>query len=69
MRVFDEDNPYERLKELTRGQQVTKKDLEEFVDKLEKMPLDFKKRMKLLTPQTYVGLAQDLIDIYFKQKK
>ncbi len=69
MRVFGEDNPYERLKELTRGQQVTKEDLEKFVDKLEKVPLDFKKRMKLLTPQTYVGLSQDLIEIYFKQKE
>ena len=54
MRVFGEDNPYERLKELTRGQQVTKKDLENFVDKLEKVPLDFKERMKVLTPETYV---------------
>ncbi len=69
MRVFEEDNPYERLKELTRGQKITKKELEQFVDKLEKVPLDFKKRMKLLTPETYVGLAPDLIDTYFKIKK
>ena len=66
MRVFGEDNPYERLKELTRGQQVTKKDLENFVDKLEKVPSDFKERMKVLTPETYVGLAQDLIETYFQ---
>ncbi len=68
MRVFGEDNPYERLKELTRGQKINKKDLEKFVDGLEKVPADFKKRMKQLTPETYVGLAQNLVDIYFKKK-
>ena len=68
MRVFGEDNPYERLKELTRGQKINKKDLGKFVDGLEKVPADFKKRMKQLTPETYVGLAQNLVDIYFKSK-
>jgi len=69
MRVFGENNPYERLKELTRGQKIVKKDLEEFVDRLEQVPAEFKQRMKLLTPETYVGLAQELVDLYFKQKK
>jgi len=69
MRVFGEENPYERLKELTRGQKIKKKDLEIFVDSLEKVPLDFKERMKRLTPETYVGLAQGLVDLYFKQNK
>jgi adenylosuccinate lyase len=66
MRVFGEENPYERLKELTRGKKIGKKDLEKFVDGLEKVPLDFKKRMKQLTPETYIGLAQNLVDIYFQ---
>jgi len=69
MRVFGEENPYERLKELTRGQKITKKDLAIFIDSLEKVPPQFKERMKQLTPETYVGLAQDLVDLYFKQKK
>ncbi len=68
MRVFGEENPYERLKELTRGRQVTKSDLDEFVNKLEKVPSEFKERMKLLTPETYVGLAEDLIETYFTNK-
>jgi len=68
MRVFGEDNPYERLKELTRGQKIGKKDLEIFVNKLEKVPVEFKQRMNLLTPQTYIGLAQDLVDVYFSTK-
>jgi adenylosuccinate lyase len=68
MRVFGEDNPYERLKELTRGRTIGKKDLEQFVDTLEKVPPDFKQRMKQLTPQTYTGLAEKLVDSYFKNK-
>ncbi len=69
MRVFGEENPYERLKDLTRGQRITREDLHGFVDKLEKIPENFKSRMKALTPETYIGLAQDLVDVYFKQNK
>lgn len=68
MRVFDEENPYERLKELTRGQKITKQDLETFVDRLENVPQEFKSRMKDLRPQTYVGLAEKLVDTYFETK-
>ncbi|MCP4020601.1 MAG: adenylosuccinate lyase [Desulfobacteraceae bacterium] len=69
MRVFGEENPYERLKELTRGQKIGKKELYQFVDTLEKVPSDFKIRMKKLTPDTYVGLAESLVDIYFSRRK
>lgn len=68
MRVYGEDNPYERLKDLTRGQKITKKDLESFVDNLEKVPAQVKKRMSQLTPATYVGLAEKLVDTYFEGK-
>ena len=69
MRVFGEANPYERLKDLTRGRKIRKEDLDGFVDKLEKVPENFKNRMRALTPETYTGLAQDLVDAYFKQNK
>jgi len=69
MRVFGEKNPYERLKDLTRGQRITKKDLDGFVDGLEKVPGNFRNRMKALTPETYIGLAQNLVDAYFEQNK
>ncbi len=68
MRVFGEENPYERLKDLTRGHRITKADLSDFVAKLEKVPADFKARMDQLTPDTYVGQAEKLVDIYFEQK-
>jgi adenylosuccinate lyase len=68
MRVFGEENPYERLKDLTRGQKIGKKELQTFVVGLEKVPAEFKARMEQLTPATYVGLAEKLVDTYFNTK-
>lgn len=68
MRVFDEKNPYERLKDLTRGRKVTKADLVKFVDGLENVPEQFKERMNTLTPEGYIGLSQQLVDTYFEMK-
>ncbi len=69
MRVFGEENPYERLKDLTRGHKIGKKELQTFVEGLEKVPSAFKDRMGQLTPATYVGLAERLVDTYFNTKK
>ena len=69
MRVFGEENPYERLKELTRGRHITKNDLDKFINKLEKVPQKFKERMELLRPETYVGLAENLVETYFMKKE
>jgi adenylosuccinate lyase len=69
MRVFEEKNPYERLKGLTRGHKIGKKELENFVAGLEKVPAHFKDRMGQLTPATYVGLAEKLVDTYFDTKR
>jgi adenylosuccinate lyase len=55
------ENPYERLKELTRGRRITGEDLREFVRGLG-LPADVEKRFLELTPQTYVGLAPRLVD-------
>jgi len=54
------ENPYERLKELTRGRRITGDDLREFVRGLG-LPEDVEQRMLDLTPQTYVGLAPELV--------
>ncbi|WDP85984.1 MAG: adenylosuccinate lyase [Desulfobacter sp.] len=69
MRVYGEKNPYERLKDLTRGQKIGKSDLTAFVTDLEKVPDHVKARMETLSPATYVGLAESLVDTYFKEKK
>ena len=55
------DNPYERLKDLTRGRRITGDDLREFVSGLG-LPADVEKRLLALTPQTYVGAAPSLVD-------
>ena len=68
MRVYGEENPYERLKDLTRGHKIQKQDLQQFVDSLEKVPPQVKKRMRELSPNTYLGLAEALVDTYFKRK-
>jgi adenylosuccinate lyase len=55
------ENPYERLKELTRGRRITGDDLREFVAGLG-LPDDVAKRLAELTPETYIGAAPELVD-------
>ena len=55
------ENPYERLKELTRGRRITGDELHEFVMSLG-LPPEVEKRFLGMTPQTYVGLAPQLVD-------
>ncbi|WDP93412.1 MAG: adenylosuccinate lyase [Desulfobacter sp.] len=68
MRVYGEENPYERLKDLTRGRKIGKAELTAFVDGLEKVPGPVKQRMETLSPDTYIGLAESLVDRYFQNK-
>jgi len=55
------ENPYERLKELTRGRRITGDDLRAFVSGLG-LPADVEQRLLAMTPQSYVGLAPLLVD-------
>ena len=59
MRKVGMANPYERLKELTRGRRVTAEIMKEFVSGLD-LPADDKARLLALTPATYVGMAEKL---------
>ena len=56
LRVADVEMPYEKLKALTRGKQVTMQDLAAFIDGLDVGP-ETKARLKALRPETYTGLA------------
>ncbi len=47
---------YEQLKELTRGKEVNKKTVQEFIKGL-KIPKEDKDRLLKLSPKTYIGLA------------
>ncbi len=55
------ENPYERLKDLTRGRRISGDDLREFVTGLG-LPPDAERRFLAMTPHTYVGLAPRLVD-------
>lgn len=59
MRRYGVANPYEKLKDLTRGQAVNQQTIAAFIDTLD-VPNDAKNAMKALTPANYIGLAQDL---------
>jgi adenylosuccinate lyase len=57
------DNPYERLKELTRGRRVGAAELREFVGGLG-LPRAAADRLAALTPALYTGLAGQLVGEY-----
>lgn len=58
MRRYGVEQPYEKLKELTRGRQVTAETLTTFVATLD-IPEEAKERLRTLTPQSYIGNAVD----------
>ena len=53
------DAGYEQLKDLTRGKKLTLADFAAFIDTLA-VNADVKKRLKALTPDSYIGLAADI---------
>ncbi|MGN8244288.1 adenylosuccinate lyase [Cellulomonas soli] len=55
------ENPYERLKELTRGRRLTADDMRTFIDGLG-LPEDVADRLRALTPAGYTGIAAELVD-------
>jgi adenylosuccinate lyase len=59
------ENPYERLKDLTRGQRVDGARMREFVAGLG-LPDDVAARLAALTPATYTGLAEQLVKDYLE---
>ncbi len=59
MRRYGIPEPYEKLKELTRGQTVSKELLAEFIATLD-IPDNEKSRLLELTPGRYIGLAATL---------
>jgi adenylosuccinate lyase len=59
MRRYGVDQPYEKLKELTRGRAVTRETLHQFIATLP-IPEAARRDLLALTPATYVGLAEDL---------
>ena len=59
MRRYGIENPYEQLKELTRGKGITREALQTFVSGLA-IPQDAKDRLLAMTPASYIGKAVEL---------
>jgi adenylosuccinate lyase len=59
MRRCGIENPYEQLKELTRGKGISRAALQDFIAKLA-IPQDAKDQLLAMTPASYVGLAEKL---------
>jgi adenylosuccinate lyase len=59
MRRYGVPNPYEQLKELTRGKGITAQALAEFVDRLP-IPQAERDRLRAMTPASYIGKAAEL---------
>ena len=57
MRRYGIEKPYEKLKAFTRGKTINKAATHEFIDSLE-LPAQAKNQLKALTPQNYIGNAQ-----------
>ena len=56
MRRYNIEEPYEKLKALTRGQAINRETLDIFIDTLD-MPDEAKASLKLLSPDNYIGNA------------
>ena len=59
MRRYGIENPYEKLKDLTRGQGITPDSLKVFIE-AQAIPADAKQRLLDLSPGSYIGLAREL---------
>ena len=61
MRRYGIENPYEKLKALTRGQQINQQLIHAFVADLD-IPTEAKEQLMQLTPSSYIGIANKLAD-------
>jgi adenylosuccinate lyase len=60
MRRYGRPEPYEQLKELTRGRTVSAEEVHGFIRSLG-LPAPAEARLLALTPAGYVGLAAELV--------
>lgn len=63
MRRYHVPNAYEQMRDLTRGQGINAEGLKHFIQSLD-IPMPEKKRLLALTPETYTGLAVQLVKAF-----
>jgi adenylosuccinate lyase len=63
MRQHQVDQPYEKLKALTRGNKIDQEQMQAFIDSLD-IPEEARSRLRALTPRSYIGNAiQQALDV------
>jgi adenylosuccinate lyase len=62
MRKAGIEKPYEKLKELTRGQKIDSETIRSFVEGLE-LAAEDKQRLLDMTPASYIGMASKIVDL------
>jgi len=62
MRKAGIEKPYEKLKELTRGQKIDRETIQKFVKTLDLEAAD-KQRLLDMTPESYIGMADKIVDL------
>ena len=62
MRKLGKPNPYEQLKDLTRGKKMNAEIMRQFIEGLD-IPDDDKQRLFAMTPASYTGIASKLVDV------
>lgn len=60
MRKHGHTNPYDKLKEITRGKAIGEEAIRAFITTVD-LPADDKVRLLALTPEKYIGLAPELL--------
>ncbi|MBF0379828.1 MAG: adenylosuccinate lyase [Magnetococcales bacterium] len=66
MRRYGIEKPYEKLKELTRGNAITQEGIAEFIKGLD-IPDASKEQLTKLTPASYIGLAESMSKTPFEK--
>ncbi len=61
LRAHGQHDAYEQLKAFSRGQALTLDQVKEFISQCD-LPQEEKDRLETLTPETYTGLAEQLVD-------
>ena len=62
MRKAGIEKPYEKLKELTRGQKINQSTIQEFVEGLD-LDITDKQRLLQMTPADYIGMADKIVNL------
>lgn len=61
LRKYKIENAYDKLKELTRGKQIQKDDIQNFIKDLEEISEEDKKVLIELTPEKYIGYSEKIV--------